>query len=180
MLTNVRVRWIKTLSLKRIYLVVLILTVVGGDAILPRAGFKPTLLVMPLYSVLTITLLRIPYVITLSMLTCAYLSMWLLAWGVNADYYPVCMRSLYCCIVACAHLGNGTGRRTATMSALLLLTSGLVRHETVLHSCVTSPEGGGGYRLVIVHTHGDFIVLPHWNTSYVIVPYCWYSMSYSV
>ena len=49
-----------------------------------------------------------------------------------------------------AHLGNGTGRRTATMMAplpplpplLLLLTSGLVRDEAVLHSCGTNPVGG--------------------------------------
>ena len=32
------------------------------------------------------------------------------------------------------------------------------------HSCETSPVGGGRYRPVTVHTHGDFIVLPHWNT----------------
>ena len=54
------------------------------------------------------------------------------------------MGSSYRCIVACAHLGNGTGRRTATMAALLLLTSGPVRHEAVLHSYGTSPVGGLG------------------------------------
>ena len=43
--------------------------------------------------------------------------------------------------------------------APLLLTSGLVRHEAVLHSCGTGPVGDE-YRLVTVHTHGDFIVLP--------------------
>ena len=56
----------------------------------------------------------------------------------------VCMGSLYCCIVACAHLGNGTGRRTATLVAPLLLTSGPLRYEAVLQSCGTSPVGGGG------------------------------------
>ena len=42
-----------------------------------------------------------------------------------------------------AHLGNGTGRRTVTMAALLLLTSGPARYEAVLHGCVTSLLGGG-------------------------------------
>ena len=32
-----------------------------------------------------------------------------------------------------AHLGNGTGRRTVTMVAPLVLTSGPVRYEAVLH-----------------------------------------------
>ena len=40
-----------------------------------------------------------------------------------------------------AHLGNGTVRRTVTMMAPLILTSGLVRYEAVLHSCGTSPGG---------------------------------------
>ena len=47
-------------------------------------------------------------------------------------------------LYSCTQLGNGTGRRTVTMMAPLLLTSGLVRHEAVLHSCGTSPVGGGG------------------------------------
>ena len=54
------------------------------------------------------------------------------------------MGSLYRCIVACAHLMNGTSHRTV---ALLLLTSGPVRYEVVFHSCGTSPVvvvGGGG------------------------------------
>ena len=71
------------------------------------------------------------------------------------------MGSLHRCIVAYTHLENGTGHRTATMVAPLLLTSGPVRYEAVLQSCGTSPVGGGGYRLVTVRTHGDFIVLPH-------------------
>ena len=41
-----------------------------------------------------------------------------------------------------AHLGNGSGRRTVTMMAPLLLTHGLVRYEAVLHSCGTSLVGG--------------------------------------
>ena len=42
-----------------------------------------------------------------------------------------------------AHLGNGTGHRTASlMEPLLLLTSGPMRYEAVLHSCGTSPVGG--------------------------------------
>ena len=70
----------------------------------------------------------------------------------------VCVGSLYHCIVACTHLGNDTGHRTATLEAPLLLTSGPARYEAMLYSCGTSP---GGDRLVTVHTHGDFIVLPH-------------------
>ena len=41
-----------------------------------------------------------------------------------------------------AHLGNGTSRRTATMMAPLLFTSGPVRYEAVLHLCETIPMGG--------------------------------------
>ena len=66
--------------------------------------------------------------------------------------------SLYCCTVACAHLENITGRRNVVMATPLLLTSGPVRYETVLHSCGTSPVGGGGVRLVTVRTHCGFIV----------------------
>ena len=29
---------------------------------------------------------------------------------------------------------------------------------------VNKPVGGGRYRLVTVRTHGNFLVLPHWNT----------------
>ena len=54
----------------------------------------------------------------------------------------VCMENLYCCIVACTYLGSGSGHRTATMAAHLLLTSGPVRCEAVLHSCGASPVGG--------------------------------------
>ena len=42
------------------------------------------------------------------------------------------MERSYCCIVACTHLGNGTGRRTETMAAPLQLTSGPVGYEAVL------------------------------------------------
>ena len=70
-------------------------------------------------------------------------------------------------IVAYAPLGNGTGWRTATLVASLLLISRPVKYEVVLHSCGTSPVVGreGGYRLVTVHTHSDFIVLPHCDIS---------------
>ena len=44
----------------------------------------------------------------------------------------------------CTHLGNGSGHRTAILVAPLLLTSGPVRYESVLHSCGTSPVEGGG------------------------------------
>ena len=44
------------------------------------------------------------------------------------------------CIIACTHLGNGTGHRTVNMPPLLL-NSDLVSYEAVLHSCGTSPVG---------------------------------------
>ena len=50
----------------------------------------------------------------------------------------------YRCIVACANLGTGTGHRTMTLAAPLLLNSGPVRYETMLHRCGTSPVGSGG------------------------------------
>ena len=46
------------------------------------------------------------------------------------------------CIVACAHLGNSTGHRTATLAAPLLFNSGPLRYENVLHSCGMSLGGG--------------------------------------
>ena len=54
----------------------------------------------------------------------------------------VCMGSL-CHVLLDAHIGNGTGRRTLTIMASLLLT-GPLRYEAVLHSYGTSPERGGG------------------------------------
>ena len=54
------------------------------------------------------------------------------------------MGSSHCCVVACAHLGDGTGGRTVTLAALLLLTSRPVRYEAVLHSCGTNLVGGVG------------------------------------
>ena len=51
-------------------------------------------------------------------------------------------------------LGNGTAGRTVKMAAPLLVSSGPMRYEAVLYSCGTSP-------VVTVHTHSDFIVLPH-------------------
>ena len=41
------------------------------------------------------------------------------------------------------HLGNDTGRRTVTVAAPLLLTSGLVRYEAMLHTCGTNLVGCG-------------------------------------
>ena len=53
---------------------------------------------------------------------------------------------IYHCIVACTHLGiNSTGRRTLTMAAPRLLTSGRLRYEVVLDSCGTSPMEGERY-----------------------------------
>ena len=74
-------------------------------------------------SVLAITLPKFPDAITLFMATCMY----------------VCMGGSYRCIVLDALLENGTGRRTMTMVAPLLLTSSLARYEAVLHGCGTSP-----------------------------------------
>ena len=47
--------------------------------------------------------------------------------------------------------------------APLILTSGPVRCEGGT-SPVGMGTGGDGYRLVTVHTYGNFIVLTHWNT----------------
>ena len=54
----------------------------------------------------------------------------------------VCMVSLYCCIVACTHLGNSTGHKTVALAApLLLLACGPVRYEAELDRCETSSVG---------------------------------------
>ena len=61
----------------------------------------------------------------------------------------VCMSGLYryiqTDIIACAHLGNGTGHRNATMAAPLLLTSGPARYEAERHNniCVCVCTKGG-------------------------------------
>ena len=70
-----------------------------------------------------------------------------------------------------AHLANGTGRRTVTMAAPLLLKSGALRYEVVLHSCGTSPMGGGGYRLVTVIglTRLGFADLPAWDAGALLI-----------
>ena len=75
----------------------------------------------------------------------------------------MCMGGLYYC---CARLGNGAGRRTDIGGTTTILTRAPVRYEAVLQSYepVPPPSGGGGYWLVAVRTHGDFIVLPYWNT----------------
>ena len=53
---------------------------------------------------------------------------------------PLCVEGSHRCIVACIHLGNGTGRRTVTIAAPLLLSSG-----PVLHRGGTSPVGVGSW-----------------------------------
>ena len=71
-----------------------------------------------------------------------------------------------------ADLGNGTGRRTVTMATPPALTSGPVRYEAVLRGSGTSPViflffyilATSKVRPGQVSTHGDFIVLPHWDT----------------
>ena len=62
-----------------------------------------------------------------------------------------------------AHLWNSTCCRTATLTAPLLLTSGLLRHETVLHSYGTNPQQGWGTTCDSANSR-QLIVLPHWNT----------------
>ena len=54
----------------------------------------------------------------------------------------------------------------AAALAAPLATSGLAMCEAVLHGYGTSPfeMEWGLYRLVTLCTHGNFIVLPHWNT----------------
>ena len=56
--------------------------------------------------------------------------------GWNEQYVWVVLVALY---LLDAHLGNGTGHRTVTMAAPLLLTSGPARYEALLHGCGTSP-----------------------------------------
>ena len=76
----------------------------------------------------------------------------------------VCMDGLSRCIVACAHLGKGTSRRTMEMATALLLISGSLRNEAVLHSSRTSLVGEGvWYWLVTLHTNSDFTVPSHWD-----------------
>ena len=71
-------------------------------------------------------------------------------WGVGSGQEGGnCMYVWGVCVALClldAYLGNSTGCRTVTMTAPLLITSGPLRYEAVLHSCETSPiaEGGDG------------------------------------
>ena len=81
----------------------------------------------------------------------------------SKEVKPMCVWEVCVSLMLDAHLGNGTGHRTVTMTAPLLPTSGLVRYEAVFHNCRTCLVGEG-YQLVTLYTHGDFIVLPHWNT----------------
>ena len=82
---------------------------------------------------------------------------------ITFGHVRVCMGSLYHCIVACTDLGNSTGHRTVTLAALLLLISGLVWYEALLHSCGTSPVGGTDLWQCTLMT--TFIVLPHCDIS---------------
>ena len=70
---------------------------------------------------------------------------------------------LYVCMMGGLCRFHGTGCRSAAMAAPLA-SSGPARCKAVLHGYGTSPLEGELYRLVTVCTHGDFIVLPHWNT----------------
>ena len=47
-----------------------------------------------------------------------------------------CIGALQRCIVACIHLGNRTGGKTATIAAPLLLPGGPVRYEAGLHNII--------------------------------------------
>ena len=79
----------------------------------------------------------------------------------------VCM---YVCMYLCIMMGGlcrfrSTGYRSVVMAAPPA-SSGVMRCEAVLHGFGTSPleRGGEVHQLVTVHTHVNFIVLPHWNT----------------
>ena len=68
---------------------------------------------------------------------CVYLPAYIYA------YIRTCLCTYLKCVwgvrTACAYFGNGTCRRTATMAEPLLLTSGPVKYEAVLHTCGTNP-----------------------------------------
>ena len=57
----------------------------------------------------------------------------------------------------------GTGCRSEAM-ATPLASSDPARCEAVLHGYETRPLEGGVHQFATVCTHGNFIVLPHWNT----------------
>ena len=65
--------------------------------------------------------------------------------GMGEFGMSVCMGSLYRCIVAFTHLGNSTGRTTATMTAPLLLTSGPVRYEALCFTVVGQAQWQRGW-----------------------------------
>ena len=100
----------------------------------------------------------------------------------NRTPWSVCIWSSYHWIVACEHLGNGTGRRTVTLAApLLVVRGGMSLYFTVIGQAQWRM---GGYRLVTVHLHGDLIVLSHWDImppapwpaiplSLIILPLSW-------
>ena len=50
------------------------------------------------------------------------------------------------------HLGNSTGRRSVTIAAPLLLTSGLAKYEAVLYNCGASLLGGWAPTCDSVHS----------------------------
>ena len=69
---------------------------------------------------------------------------------------------LLCVIVLILCMMDGSCCRSIAIAALV--SSGLARCEPVLHYYGTSPlEKEQWYQLVTVRTHGNFIVLPHWN-----------------
>ena len=73
------------------------------------------------------------------------------------------LQGSYVCKIGVSCWYCGTGCRSVAMVAPLA-SSGLARCKVVLHGYENKPIGGGGlYWLVTVWTHGDFIVLPHWN-----------------
>ena len=82
------------------------------------------------------------YQSTQGMYVCAY--MYVCMYVCTCVYVCMYMGGSFHCIVACAHLGNGTGRRTATLTTPPPLTSGPMKYEVVLHNHETSPEGVGG------------------------------------
>ena len=85
---------------------------------------------------------------------------------------------LYSCLER--HLGNGTGHRTVTMVAPLLLTSGPVRYEAglpvgvevfvVVYVLATPKVTPDLWQCIL---DDNFIVLPHWDTRPLVPMTCY-------
>ena len=78
-----------------------------------------------------------------------------------------CLGGLYRCIVPCVHLHNGTDRRTATIAASLLFTSGLTKLGFIVIIFVLLCVYVNGYMQGTVRIEPDKLepMLPHGGTS---------------